>query len=143
MYPQLTKRRYEIWQETYIVKINRTQIDLNMETAQQQHNRISLLRIDSGLEYLRRKQQQLLQQRERRDNYGSILMPSSFIQLPNSNFSSSIKPIAYVQPRTNLNSSPPPPYVSPSRYPVNVRTNPRVSPSHDYSRNKGKGMIWE
>ena len=110
-----------------------------METAQQQHNRISLLRIDSGLEYLRRKQQQLLQQRERRDNYGSILMPSSFIQLPNSNFSSSIKPIAYVQPRTNLNSSPPPPYVSPSRYPVNVRTNPRVSPSHEYSRNNGKG----
>ena len=111
-----------------------------METAQQQHNRISLSRIDSGLEYLRRKQQQLLQQRERRDNYGPMLMSSSFIQLPNSNFSSTIKPIAYVQPRTNLCSSPPPPpYVNPNRYPTNVRTNPRVSPSHEYSRNNGKG----
>ena len=28
-----------------------------METAQQHHNRISLLRVESGLEYLRRKQQ--------------------------------------------------------------------------------------
>ena len=111
-----------------------------METAQQQHNRMSLFRVDSGLKYLRRKQQQLLQQRERRDNCGPMLMPSSFIQLPNSNFSSTIKPIAYVQPRTNLcTSPPPPPYVNPNRYPTNVRTNPRVSPSHEYSRNKGKG----
>ena len=96
-----------------------------METAQQQHNRISLMRVDSGLEYLKQKQ---------REKDGRSLMNSSVSQ-PTCSF---IKPTAYVYP-TQYAPPLPPPYTNNSISPIHARSG--VPSRRDHPRNGEKGNL--
>ena len=94
-----------------------------METAQQQHNRISLLRVDSGLEYLRQKQQE--------KNARST--KNSSLNQPHGSF---VKPTAYVYP-TQHAAPLHPPYINYSNSSDHIHS---VAPNtHSYSRNSGNG----
>ena len=94
-----------------------------METAQQQHNRISLMRVDSGLEYLRQKQRE---KDARSANNSSLNQPHG----------SFIKPTAYVYP-TQHAAPLHPSYTNHSNSPVHIHS---VVPStHNYSQNAGNG----
>ena len=94
-----------------------------METAQQQHNRISLMRVDSGLEYLRQKQ---------REKDGRPLMNSSLSQ-PTCSF---IKPTAYVYP-TQYAPPLPPPYANNSVIPIQARSGVPSRRDHPWNVEKG------
>ena len=91
-----------------------------METAQQHHNRISLMRVESGLDYLRRKKQEK-----------DLRCTTSFANhLPNS----TMKPVAYVYPLHH-------PSNTPFSYPANLSHSGSGHHVHlDYSRGHGPGI---
>ena len=93
-----------------------------METAQQQHNRISLMRVDSGLEYLRQKQ---------REKDGRSIINSSVNQ-PSCSFT---KPTAYVYPNQYAPLLPPAYTTNPIHAPSGVLNR------KDYPRNVEKGNL--